>query len=96
MDRMKQRIIEILREHQTLEMLVPDSKWVIMRDKHGIIADEIHALYQDELDACEHYRQLQAESLETLRQSVGEPDHLCPKCGVFDCLQHGYAIGEEW
>ena len=41
---MKDKIIEILREHQTLEMLVPDSKWVIMRDNYDIIADEILAL----------------------------------------------------
>ena len=39
-------------------------------------ADEIHALYQDELDACEHYRQLQAESLETLRRSAGEQEYV--------------------
>ena len=86
---MKDKIIEILQKQYDEE-----NPWTT--PYHRDTADEILALYQDELDACEHYRQLQAESLETLRQSVGEPDHLCPKCGVFDCLQHGYAIGEEW
>ena len=88
---MKNKIVEIITSQLPIV-----GNWREQYRRAEKLADEILALYQDELDACEHYRQLQAESLETLRQPVGEPDHLCPKCGMFDCLQHGYAIGEEW